>query len=298
MNLSDVLKDDATRASIIDDVVGLIDGEVGKQKGLSGMAVKAGYKLVQGVKAGFRPQRGADAAAGVRGGPRADLQRGARTGADRVGLLLCRTPRKSRRPCWPSPTAGHKSRTTEPSKAPTPSFAAPRERTSKPPFPGSGRSSRSTRRKHVEYFEDIVVGTVRESTETYELTSEEIVEFCSKWDPLPFHVDERAAAATPVGKLFTSAIHSIAIAIRLGHEMNSEPTATEIGLGWDEVRFHVPACAGDRLRLRGEVLETRLSTSKPHLGIIQTRLTLLNQRRETVVSLRAAAMVRRRPQAS
>jgi hypothetical protein len=53
MNLSDVLNDEATRASIIDEVVGLIDGEVGKQKGLSGVAVKAGYKLVQGVKPGF-----------------------------------------------------------------------------------------------------------------------------------------------------------------------------------------------------------------------------------------------------
>jgi len=48
----------------------------------------------------------------------------------------------------------------------------------------------------------------------------------------------------------------------------------------------------------GEVIETRASTSKPHLGIIQTRLTLLNQRRETVVSFRAAAMLRRRPQES
>ena len=148
----------------------------------------------------------------------------------------------------------------------------------------------------MEYFEDIVVGTVRESDEPYELTAEEIVEFCAKWDPLPFHVDAEAAAKTPVGKLFTSAIHSIAIAIRLGHNLKAEPTATEIGLGWDEVRFHVPACAGDRLWLRGEVLETRASTSKPHLGIIQSRLTLINQRRETVVSFRAAAMVRRRPQ--
>jgi hypothetical protein len=53
MNLNDVLKDETTRAAIIDDVVGLIDGEVSRQKGLSGMAVKAGYKLVQGVKPGF-----------------------------------------------------------------------------------------------------------------------------------------------------------------------------------------------------------------------------------------------------
>ncbi len=53
MTLSDVLNDEAKRASIIEDVVRLIDGEVGKQRGISGVAVKAGYKLVQGVKPGF-----------------------------------------------------------------------------------------------------------------------------------------------------------------------------------------------------------------------------------------------------
>lgn len=53
MNLTDVLNDEAKRASIIEDVVRLVDGEVSKQRGLSGVAVKAGYKLVQGVKPGF-----------------------------------------------------------------------------------------------------------------------------------------------------------------------------------------------------------------------------------------------------
>jgi len=53
MNLNDVLTDEAQRASITEDVCRLVDDEVGKQKGLSGMAVKAGYKLVQGVKPGF-----------------------------------------------------------------------------------------------------------------------------------------------------------------------------------------------------------------------------------------------------
>ena len=53
MNLTDVLNDEANRASIIDDVVRLVDDEVGKQRGLSGVAVKAGYKVVQGIKPGF-----------------------------------------------------------------------------------------------------------------------------------------------------------------------------------------------------------------------------------------------------
>lgn len=147
----------------------------------------------------------------------------------------------------------------------------------------------------MRYFEDIRVGDAQESTKDYELTEEEIVSFCSDWDPLPFHTDPQAAAATPVGKLFTSAVHSVAIAIRLGHQMQTEPTATVMGLGWDEVRFQTPACVGDRLRLRGEIIEMRASASKPGLGIIRSLLTLSNQRGQTVISLKAAALIRQRP---
>jgi len=150
----------------------------------------------------------------------------------------------------------------------------------------------------MQYFEDIEVGNFKESTEDYELAAEEIIDFCAKWDPLPFHVDEEAAAATPVGKLFTSAVHSMAIAIRLGHQMQTEPAATVMGLGWDEVRFQTPACAGDRLRLRGEIIETRLSESQPGLGIVRSKLKLTNQRGETVIEFKAAALIRQRPQES
>lgn len=53
MNLNDVLNDDVTRTSIIEDVCRLVDDEVAKQRGLSGVAVKAGYRVVQSVKPGF-----------------------------------------------------------------------------------------------------------------------------------------------------------------------------------------------------------------------------------------------------
>ena len=53
MNLNDVLNDEVTRAAIIEDVCRLVDDEVAKQRGIGGVAVKAGYKLVQGVKPGF-----------------------------------------------------------------------------------------------------------------------------------------------------------------------------------------------------------------------------------------------------
>jgi fructosamine-3-kinase len=53
MTLNDVLNDEAGRASIVEDVCRLVDDEVAKQRGISGVAVKAGYRLVQGVKPGF-----------------------------------------------------------------------------------------------------------------------------------------------------------------------------------------------------------------------------------------------------
>jgi hypothetical protein len=53
MNLNDVLNDEAELASITEDVCRLVDEEVRKQRGISGVTVKAGYKLIQGVKPGF-----------------------------------------------------------------------------------------------------------------------------------------------------------------------------------------------------------------------------------------------------
>lgn len=53
MNLNDILNDDRTRTSIIEEVCQLIDDEVTKQRGLSGVAVKAGYKVVQSIRPGF-----------------------------------------------------------------------------------------------------------------------------------------------------------------------------------------------------------------------------------------------------
>jgi hypothetical protein len=52
-SLIDSLKDEATMTQAVKDCCSLIDGEVEKKSGLSGMAIKAGYKTVKGIKPGF-----------------------------------------------------------------------------------------------------------------------------------------------------------------------------------------------------------------------------------------------------
>ena len=53
MGLSDVLKDDAKKNAIVNDCCTLLDEEVAAKGGLSGLAVKAGYSAVKGIKPGF-----------------------------------------------------------------------------------------------------------------------------------------------------------------------------------------------------------------------------------------------------
>jgi hypothetical protein len=53
MTLSDAINDAAKKGVIIKDCCTLIDEEVADKGGLSGLAVKAGYAAVKGIKPGF-----------------------------------------------------------------------------------------------------------------------------------------------------------------------------------------------------------------------------------------------------
>jgi len=54
--MQEVLAGGSTRSRLIEDCTKLIDDEVQKKGGVSGFAIKAGYKLVKGLKPGFIPE--------------------------------------------------------------------------------------------------------------------------------------------------------------------------------------------------------------------------------------------------
>lgn len=147
----------------------------------------------------------------------------------------------------------------------------------------------------MRYFDDIQVGRRVESSDSYTLGADEIKTFAGQWDPMPFHIDETAAQQSPLGVLFASSIHTVAIGVRLSHSIQQEPLAVVAGLGWDEVRFHVPVCAGDTLRVAAEIVDKRASRSKPDRGICVTRIELYNQRDELAVEYKIASLVMTRP---
>lgn len=63
----------------------------------------------------------------------------------------------------------------------------------------------------------------------------------------------------------------------------------------DELRWLKPVFPGDVLRCESEVLEVTPSRSRPGMGVVRTRMTVLNQHDERVMTLVPIALYRRRP---
>jgi acyl dehydratase len=146
----------------------------------------------------------------------------------------------------------------------------------------------------VLYYEHIVVGNRIVGDDRYKVSADEIKSFAGEWDPMPFHVDEELAKQSPLGRLFASSIHTVGIAVRMSHRLQSEAMAVVAGLGWDEVRFPLPVCAGDCLRVEAQVISKRESVSKPDRGICVNQLSVFNQQGQLVVEIKIASLVLKR----
>lgn len=136
----------------------------------------------------------------------------------------------------------------------------------------------------IKYWEDIELDKPAESGEQLTLTAQSIKEFAGQWDPFAPHIDEEAAARSPIGQLFAAGVHLLSIMIRLSHTIPHEETSSIAARGWDSVRFHRPAVAGDVLRTRVTHVE-RKDDRRPERGLMIARFELLNQHDEVVVSL-------------
>jgi hypothetical protein len=52
-NLTEALTAESKKNAVVEDCLALIDAEVADKGGLTGLAIKAGYKTIQGIKPGF-----------------------------------------------------------------------------------------------------------------------------------------------------------------------------------------------------------------------------------------------------
>ena len=143
----------------------------------------------------------------------------------------------------------------------------------------------------VLYAEDLPVGRTFDLG-SYSVTGEKIKAFASDWDPLPFHTDEEAAAASPFGGLVASGAHTLAICVRLASDAVISRVAVIAGRGIDEARFLRPVRPG--MTLEGTMTIIEQDLEGPARGRIVLRNELRDQEGEPVMSMDGEVLIRRR----
>ncbi len=150
---------------------------------------------------------------------------------------------------------------------------------------------------HGRYYEDFETGHIykhpfgRTVTETDDVWLTNVTMNLN-----PMHFNEVYAAETEFGERLVNGLVVIAMAVGMSViDVSMNATAN---LGYDKVRHHAPVFHGDTLFVESEVLETRESESREHVGIVRTELRAYNQDDELVLSLERTPMVRKRSHAN
>ena len=140
-------------------------------------------------------------------------------------------------------------------------------------------------------YEDFPIGS-RFVSRPETISAQEIIEFARRYDPQPFHLTSDPGENL-LGGLAASGWQTAAVSMRLFIE-TMQVEAGIIGRAIDELRWPAPVRPGDTLRVEIEILEARLSKSKPGYGLIRYRSLTKNQADKVVQSFIALAIVKAR----
>ena len=157
----------------------------------------------------------------------------------------------------------------------------------------------------MKYFEDIAVGE-RIAVGSHTFRADEIKTFATNFDPQPFHLDESAAENSHFGALCASGWHTAVVWMRLmvdyrrrmseAARARGEPVAAMgPALGFRELKWLKPVFVGDTIDYASEVIEARVSQSRPGVGLLSILSTGVNQRGESVITFVSTTFVERRP---
>lgn len=108
----------------------------------------------------------------------------------------------------------------------------------------------------------------------------------------PLHFDTAYAEGTEFGRVLVNS--SITLALVGGMTVQATSARAVANLGWDNVRLQAPVFVGDTLYAETEVLERRLSKSRPGQGIVTVRSTGRKSTGEVVITFVRSFLVKQR----
>jgi acyl dehydratase len=144
------------------------------------------------------------------------------------------------------------------------------------------------------WFEDLPIGHSETSPEL-SVDRDEMLDYARRNDPWPVHLDRDAAVAAGFADIIASFGYTTSLLFRLNHDMEVtqrlQPSFIA-AVSW-QVQMRAAVVARDRLRLRNDVINKRLSSSGER-GVVTTRCTILNQHDGEAVITDVTSLVRTR----
>jgi len=125
----------------------------------------------------------------------------------------------------------------------------------------------------------------RVSMGTVSVDRDEVIEFATRYDPQPFHVDPEAAKESIYGGIIASGWHTCSMVMRLmcdSYLLNSSSLGSP---GIENVRWLLPVFPGDKLTAYRTVIEKRASKTRPDRGIVKTYWEVENQDSKIVMTM-------------
>ena len=144
------------------------------------------------------------------------------------------------------------------------------------------------------FFDDVEIGE-RFDVGSADFIESEIIEFASKYDPQPMHMDPVWAATGPFQGLIASGWQTIGLTMRQIIQAKMFGSTMVLGLGVEDLRWPVVSRPGDRITVSVEVASKTPSKSKPDFGVIKTHVTATNQKGEIALSMTSILWVPRKP---
>jgi acyl dehydratase len=126
------------------------------------------------------------------------------------------------------------------------------------------------------------------------VTREEILAFAAEFDPQPMHLDEEAAKRSMLKGLAASGWHLCAITMRMMFDGYIGRTASLGSPGVNELRWLAPLRPGDELTIDVEVVEARVSRSRPETGIVTFKAVTRNAAGQALCEWVSPIIVKRR----
>lgn len=145
-------------------------------------------------------------------------------------------------------------------------------------------------------FEDFPVGRFG-SFGPRHVTREEILAFAAEFDPQPMHLDDEAAKKTMLNGLSGSGWHLCSIMMRMMFDGFLGRAASLGSPGVNELRWLAPLRPGDALTLEIEVVEARVSKTRPEAGIVTFKGVARNARGEALCEMVSPIIIGRREEA-